>query len=219
LGRSARPAVEHDLGIPLRAHPRLHRLSGHMDKTSISICYISPMIAFRMTRPTAAVAAAAALAALMSMAPTVAHAANAGASEQTEQTEQIKLVVERQADTYMSFDLRADGAVVMTSGLSRTFDVAAESAATVSAPMIGETGKVVFENGKCLQAFGPASNGWTIVSNSCDERGTLWERTASGALQVIGEQPRAMEYFGNANVSTKRAVTGFEYPVGVASTR
>ena len=169
-----------------------------------------------MTRPLAAIAAAAAFAALMSAAPTAAHAAS---PDDSGPSEQIKLVVERQADTYMSFNLRTDGAVVMTPGLSPSFDAAAESAATVSAPTIGETGKVVFENGKCLQAFGPASNGWTIVSNSCDERGTLWQRTPSGALKVIGEQPRRMEYFGNANVVTKRAVTGFEYPVGVASTR
>ncbi|MBF4606163.1 hypothetical protein [Curtobacterium sp. VKM Ac-1393] len=146
----------------------------------------------------------------------MAHAADAGVSKPTEQ---INLVVERQSDVFMSFNLRADGAVAVVPGISGTFDAAAASAATVSAPTIGEMGKVVFENGKCLQAFGPASNGWTLVSNSCDERGTLWERTPSGALKVVGEQPRAMEYFGNANGITKRAVTGFEYPVGLSSTR
>ncbi|MBF4605104.1 hypothetical protein [Curtobacterium sp. VKM Ac-2884] len=166
-----------------------------------------------IARPIAIAAAAVAVAGLVATTPATAQAAD------TSSTEQIHLVVERQADVFMSFDLRSDGAVVVVPGISRTFDAAAESAATVSAPAIGETGQVVFENGTCLQAAGPASSGWTIVSNASDERGTVWERTASGALKIVGQPARAMEYFGNANTVTKRAVTGFENPVGVDSAR
>jgi hypothetical protein len=167
-------------------------------------------------RPLRALSITLAAIAAITLVPTAAHATTGDAPDTTER---IPLVVERQADVYMPFDLRSDGAVVASAGMLTSFEGAASRAATVTAPAVGETGQVTFENGKCLQAFGPNGNGWTIVSNSCDAARTLWTRTESGALRVTGTPARALEYFGNANTITARAVTGFEYPVGIAPAR
>lgn len=169
-----------------------------------------------LARPLRALSITLAAVAAITVIPTAAHAA---ADDTTDTTERIPLVVQRQASVFMPFDLRSDGAVVASAGMITSFEGAASRAAIVTAPAVGETGQVTFENGKCLQAFGPNGNGWTIVSNSCDATRTLWTRTESGALRITGAPSRALEYFGNANTITARASTGFELPVGVTPTR
>jgi hypothetical protein len=163
----------------------------------------------------ATLTAAAAILAVLALSPTAAQAAQGMDAPST--TESLNLVIERQPNVFLSFDLRQDGAVVAAPGVSRSFDDASERAATVTAPAVGESGKVVFANGSCLQAFGPNGSGFTVVSNDCDSARTTWERTASGALRVVGAQTPSAAFFGNANSITHRATTGPERPVGIDS--
>jgi len=164
---------------------------------------------------TATLTAAAAALAALALTPTAAQAAQG--MDEPSTTESVDLVVERQPDVFMSFGLRQDGAVVAAPGVARSFDAASARAATVTAPAIGASGKVVFPNGTCLQAFGPNGSGFTVVSNDCDAARTTWERTASGALRVVGARTPSAAFFGNANSVTHRATTGSERPVGIDS--
>ncbi len=166
-----------------------------------------------LTAKKAALSAAAATLAVLAFVPTAAQATTS--DQQASTTESVKLVVERQPDVYLSFDLRQDGAVVAAPGVSRSFDDASARAATVTAPAVGETGNVVFPNGSCLQGFGPNGVGFTIVSNTCDSARTTWHRTAAGGLQLVGAPTPSAAFFGNADTITRRATSGPERPVGV----
>lgn len=167
------------------------------------------------TAKRAALTAAAATLAVLALAPSAAQAMPSAPAASTNET--VQLVVERQPNVFLSFDLRHDGAVVAAPGVSRSFDDASARAATVTAPAIGESGKVVFANGACLQAAGPNGSGFTIVSNTCDSGRTTWQRTTTGALQLVGAPTPSAAFFGNANTITHRATSGAERPVGVDS--